>query len=156
VSAATEGFRKTTQEKTMKRFQIQVQGEWAGTTGGWRPGIAGTLNQTGQPDHRASTVDTVAEAFALQELVIAEGAPDYRIHVLEVSETELVHEIQSALGAMYDELAADGAVRHMGPTRAQQHMGAAKRARKSLGPNIDLDAMITRAERALALAREGA
>lgn len=43
------------QERATRRVQIQVSGEWAGTSGGWRPAIDGTLNQTGEDPAEAST-----------------------------------------------------------------------------------------------------
>ena len=50
---------------TMK-FQVQVSGEFGGSVDGWRPGCAGTENQTGTSDAEASTFDThdAAEAYA--------------------------------------------------------------------------------------------
>lgn len=41
----------------MQTFQIQVRGSFGGTTGGWRPAVTGTLNQTGRSDAEASTFD---------------------------------------------------------------------------------------------------
>lgn len=43
-------------------FQIQVRGEWAGTVGGWRPAVAGTLNQTSMSDESASTFEWLDDA----------------------------------------------------------------------------------------------
>jgi hypothetical protein len=51
-------------------FQIQVTGEWAGTLGGWRPAIAGTVNQTGESDAAASTFTTHDEASIALDRVI--------------------------------------------------------------------------------------
>lgn len=38
-----------------KTYQIQVRGNFGGTSGGWRPAITGTLNRTGRGDAEAST-----------------------------------------------------------------------------------------------------
>lgn len=51
-------------------FQIQVRGEWAGAVGGWRPAVAGTVNQTGLSDEEASTCATHDEAQATLDRAI--------------------------------------------------------------------------------------
>jgi hypothetical protein len=68
---------------------LQVRGEWAGdVTPGWRPAVAGTLNQTGQSDEQASTFSSIEEAEATLGVVKAEvgipkepaaGVPEFRI-----------------------------------------------------------------------------
>ena len=68
--------------------QVQVRGEFAGSVGGWRPAITGTLNQTGLDDAEASTCDA-HEVTTLVELVLLEGArPDY-VRVVDVEEVVL-------------------------------------------------------------------
>jgi len=51
-------------------FQVQVTGEWAGVSGGWRPAVSGTLNETGRDDTWASTSDTREEAQDTLEYVL--------------------------------------------------------------------------------------
>jgi hypothetical protein len=44
------------------RYQVQVSGPWAGSVGGWRPAVDGTMNQSGRPAAEASTFATEDEA----------------------------------------------------------------------------------------------
>jgi len=37
-----------------KAVTLEVSGEWAGTIGGWRPAVSGSLNQTNESDEHAS------------------------------------------------------------------------------------------------------
>lgn len=48
------------------QFQIMVRGEWAGDVSpGWKPGIAGTLNQSSLSDDEASCFDSREQAVAI-------------------------------------------------------------------------------------------
>lgn len=63
-------------------YQVQVIcNEWAGgLQSGWRPAIAGALNQTGLSDEEASTFDTEEEARAvLADLVIPQNPDEARV-----------------------------------------------------------------------------
>jgi hypothetical protein len=63
-------------------YRLEVQSrEWAGILrDGWRPAIAGTLNQTRDDDETASTFSTVAEAMSfLTEAVLPEGPEAVRV-----------------------------------------------------------------------------
>ncbi len=64
------------------KFQVQARGEFGGTSGGWRPAITGTLNQTSLSDADASTTESYGEAQELLALVQNEGAAveDTRVH----------------------------------------------------------------------------
>jgi hypothetical protein len=57
---------------------IQVRGVWAGDASpGWRPAVAGTLNQTGGPDEEASTFSSLEEAESTLDFIKTEGGvPD--------------------------------------------------------------------------------
>lgn len=68
----------------MRRYQVQVRGTFADSLGGWRPGITGTLNQTGQSDEQASTFADEPSADAAAALVLDEGARPDDVRVIEV------------------------------------------------------------------------
>jgi hypothetical protein len=60
-----------------KPYLLQVTGEWAGEVGGWRPAIAGTVNQTGLTDEEASTFRTHEEAsLALENACLPQLTSD--------------------------------------------------------------------------------
>jgi hypothetical protein len=61
------------------RYHVQVRGDFAGSTGGWRAGVAGTLNQTGLGDDEASTFATHAAAEDALAMVREAGADEARI-----------------------------------------------------------------------------
>jgi len=65
-------------------YQVQVKGEWAGSEGGWRPAIDGTLNQTGRPAAQASTFPTMDEAEEALSLCVAEGAAEDNLRIVEL------------------------------------------------------------------------
>jgi len=65
-------------------YQVQVRGEFGGAVGGWRPGVTGTLNQTGQSDADASRAETEADAEELAALVLEAGASPDDVRVVEV------------------------------------------------------------------------
>lgn len=50
-----------------KKFLVEVAGNWAGSTGGWRPAVCGVMNQTGKDDREASTFTTLAAARAMRD-----------------------------------------------------------------------------------------
>lgn len=56
------------------RFRLEVYGDWAGITSGWRPAIDGTVNLTGENPQHASTFNTLAEAEEAWEACQSEGA----------------------------------------------------------------------------------
>jgi hypothetical protein len=59
----------------MTQYQIMVRGEWAGDiTPGWKPGIAGTLNQSTLSDDEASCFETRDEALAVAQEWIGDAA----------------------------------------------------------------------------------
>lgn len=66
------------------KFQVQVRGDFGGTSDGWRPAITGTLNQTGQGDDYASTAESYGEAQELLGMVHAAGASADDTRVIEV------------------------------------------------------------------------
>lgn len=67
--------------KKANKYQVQVTGPFAGSVGDWRPGITGTLNQTGKPDAEASTFATSGAAYDALALVERAGG-ECRILVL--------------------------------------------------------------------------
>lgn len=68
------------------KYKLEVRSnEWAGILrNGWRPAIAGTLNQTGLSDNEASTYPTLADAEADVAIVWEQEPEDVRI--VEVDE----------------------------------------------------------------------
>lgn len=65
------------------RYLVQVRGAFGGSAGGWRPGITGTLNQTGHDDRIASSFDRRDEADAAVEAVLSAGAAPEDVRVLD-------------------------------------------------------------------------
>lgn len=63
-------------------YQVQVRGEFAGSVGGWRAAIRGTLNQTGHSDEVASVATSNDGAQELVELVVGEGAREEDVRVV--------------------------------------------------------------------------
>ena len=55
---------------------IEVTGEWAGEVDGWRPAIAGALNQTAFSDLYASTFSSREEAKAYLETLRQQAEED--------------------------------------------------------------------------------
>lgn len=64
--------------KETPNHMIQVRGEWASdTTPGWRPAVAGPLNQTEKSDEEASTFSSLDAAEAMLGILKMEvGLPD--------------------------------------------------------------------------------
>lgn len=60
-------------------YRVEVRGTFGGATGGWRPAITGTLNQTGKSDAEASTFQTEGDAEDACGLARAELGVDTRI-----------------------------------------------------------------------------
>jgi hypothetical protein len=67
----------------VKAYQAQVRGEFGGTTGGWRPAITGTLNQSEFSDEIASVAYTINEVVALITDAMREGADEDEVRYVE-------------------------------------------------------------------------
>lgn len=65
-------------------YQIQVRGEWAGSVGGWRPAVSGSVNQTGLSDEHASTFASEIEAEAALVALVREGAHEAELRIVEI------------------------------------------------------------------------
>ena len=61
---------KKKSKKSPSLYRIEVHGNWAGSSGSWRPAISGTLNQTGEDDESASTFRSHEEASVILENVV--------------------------------------------------------------------------------------
>lgn len=70
----------------MGRYRIEVlSNEWAGTLrDGWRPAVAGTLNNTSLSDDAASTFDSAAEAANFLARFVVPEEPD-QARIVEVA-----------------------------------------------------------------------
>lgn len=66
------------------RYQVQVRGPLNGTTGPWRPAIAGVLNKTGLTDAEASSVSSESDAEPLIARVVLAGAARGDVRVAHV------------------------------------------------------------------------
>jgi hypothetical protein len=60
----------------MTTVSLQVSGAWAGTSGGWRPAVSGTLNQSTLSDESASEFESRAAAVAFYEQFVLPELPD--------------------------------------------------------------------------------
>lgn len=65
-------------------YQVQVRGEFGGATGGWRPAITGTLNQTGASDEAASTFADEPDADSAASLVLDSIGDPESVRVVEI------------------------------------------------------------------------
>lgn len=66
-----------------QKYVVQVRGTFGGSIGGWRPGITGSLNQTGTSDEEASTFDASEHADDAFEMIVAEGALAEDVRIIE-------------------------------------------------------------------------
>lgn len=77
-----------------RRWVVQAKGDWAGQTGGWRPAIDGTINQTGRSAEEASTFTNRGEAFRALDLCLREnidGTAKFRVWCLVGNQEEAAH-----------------------------------------------------------------
>ncbi len=60
-------------------YQVQVRGDFGGTSGDWRPAICGTLNQTEFSDELASVAYSESDAHGLIAIAMGEGASEQNL-----------------------------------------------------------------------------
>lgn len=66
------------------RFRVEVRGEWAGVTGGWRPAVDGTVNATGRPRDEASLFDSYLAAREAVDVLVEQGADPDHVRIVQV------------------------------------------------------------------------
>jgi len=70
---------------------LQVSGQWAGTMGGWRPVVSGTLNQSNLSDESASEFPSREAAVAFYEQFVLPELPDDEGATPDGCKIRLVH-----------------------------------------------------------------